>query len=302
MTDQIVYLNVPKRRTPVTPEPSPAVYVGRQYKLAGAYLPADLHGICAGFLCSSSAGEVIPLQNNEADSHCYLWDADSDLGASDASLVTSEGEHIVINAKTNMLANRFVLSNATLGQPEIQEQNRVHQLSVRAGFDFVYTADKLPARLGILSLVESTCFVMLKNGAKQSLLDTGEEQAVLFLNQEDKHEVMTPIMDVARSDDSIQKSYEESITHIIPEQLDGIEIETMTVLEQYKTFFMQREQPFTRENIWTPVCAPISWGWSIRLVKRYDGDWSIARQKLLTPAVGHNGLEMPIWKGNHLRV
>ena len=74
----------------------------------------------------------------------------------------------------------------------------------------------------------------------------------------------------------------------------------MTILEQYQTYFLQRELPFSQDNIWTPTCAPVSWGWSIRIARRHDGEWGIARQKLLMPALDHNGLALPAWEGNSL--
>jgi hypothetical protein len=297
MTAQIIYLHTSDR------QPSaPAIFVGRKYQLLTDTLPADSHGICGGFHCTTHSGGVTPLAATPPASHGYIWDADSQAGLASLSLANDAGEAITVDDHTPLASNRFVLFNATLTKPAIQTLAASQQLSLQARFDFVYTPEWMDARLGALNLVKSSCFAMLSNGEKHPLLESGEEEPVLFLNQAHANEAVSPILDAVTSNEAIRESHQEDINHTIPEQIEGIEVETLTVLEQYQTFFMQREQPFSPDTIWTPVCAPVSWGWSIRIARRYDGEWGIARQKLLMPTVGHNGLEMPAWQGNHLNL
>jgi hypothetical protein len=298
MTNQIAYLNPAKQRLPVMPEAAPALVIGRKYQLVGENLPDDIHGICGNQSFSAHSGSVLPRQNNGTHYDGYLWDSDSLSALSAVSVVAGEGEYIALNANTPVASNRFALSHTTLTKPEIQLQENGPQLSLQAGFDFIYTADAIAARLGVLNLVESHCFVVLKNGEKHDLLESADEQKMLFLKPGDQQEVINPIVDVSNSHEVLRQSRTQSISHDIPEFVEGIEMETMTVLEQYQTFFLHRELPFSEENIWTPACAPISWGWSIRIARRHDDEWGIARQKLLMPTVGHNGMEMPVWERN----
>ena len=298
MTDHIAYLTPPQRRAPVEAGTANSLVLGRKYQLLGENLADDIPGICGSQVFSAQNGCVMPRQYNGPSDYGYLWDSDSLSALSGLSLMTAEGEQVTLNANTPVASNRFVLSHTTLTKPEIHNQGNKLQLVLRAGFDFVYTADTMDACVGVLHLVESHCCVVLKNGEKHALLDSGDEQKMLCLKQPDPQDVVNPVVEVSKSHDALRQSHTESVNHTIPEQVDGIEMETMTVLEQYQSFFLHREQPFNEENIWTPVCAPISWGWSIRIARRHDDEWGIARQKLLLPTVGQNGMEMPVWAGN----
>lgn len=302
MSDQVVYLNVPKRAPAAcTAEARPTIVVGRKYQLANGKLAAGLHGLCAGLDYSASHGRVLPLSTEPAARDCYLWDADDELASANLSVLSTEGEAIAISPNTNAITGRFVLSHATLSEPLIEHQETKPQLTTTASFDLVFSANALPLRLGLLNLVQTHCFALLKNGQQHMLLDSGEDQSVLFIaDPGNKHEVLSPVLDAAAGAETSQHQHKVRLTQRIPSQLNGAQVESMTVLEQYTSFFMQRELPFNQENIWTPVCAPISWGWSMRVAQRQDADWCILRQKLLMPNVGHNGLELPEWDGNHL--
>lgn len=267
MNNNIVYLS-PENQSRI-----PVRLTGRQYSLDANSLPVDLHGLCGGFTCTPEHGGALPLHITGNDITAYIWDAD---------------------CLPHISANRFAITHTSLDKPQITEQNGMHQISIVAGFDFVYTADQLPARLGIINLVESHCFASLKNGEQYSLRDSGEDQRMLH-TQDTHSDGVTPILDTDCKSTPVAQHYVQTITHAIPEQIDGLDVDTMTILEQYTSYFMQRETPFSDSNIWTPVCAPIAWGWSIRIARRYDGDLGIARRKLFMPTVEHNGLAMPAW-------
>jgi hypothetical protein len=302
MSDQVVYLNVPKRAPAAfTAEARPAVIVGRKYQITDDKLPAGLHGICGGLDYCASHGRILPLPTTPVSSDCYLWDVEAELASANFSVLSPKAEAIAISPNTDVITGRFVLSHAALSEPLIEHQETQPQLATTASFDFVFSANSLPVRLGLLTLVQTHCFALLKDGQQHTLLDSGEDQSVLFIpDPENTHEVLSTVLDTATGAEAIQHQHEVTLTHLIPQQLNGTQVESMTVLEQYTSFFMQRELPFSQENIWTPVCAPISWGWSMRVTQRQDGDWCIRRQKLLMPSVGHNGLELPEWEGNHL--
>lgn len=298
MTDPIAYLNPTKLRTSVSAKISPSLLVGRKYRLLGENPPVDMPGICGGQKFSADIGAILPRQNTAAHQDAFLWDGDSLSGCSAVSALTAEGECLALGGNTPVANNRFVLSAATVTKPEILNPGNGPQLSLQAGFDFVYTADAMNARLGVLTLVEAQCFVVVNSGERHELRNSGDEQKLLYLTAEGQQDIVNPLADVSRGHDTLSQNHTENVSHAIPEQVEGSAMETMTVLEQYQTFFLQRELPFSEENIWTPVCAPISWGWSIRIARRHDDEWGIARQKLLMPTVGHDGMEMPEWQGN----
>jgi hypothetical protein len=303
MHEPVTYLNVPKQkssaRVTTTPPLLPTLFIGRKYHTANDFLPTYSHGICADFSYSADSGGVTKLTSNKANTHAFLWDSDGLANVTGSTLVSPAGERISITTNTPVANNRFVLSNTRLGKPTLQTSSNAQQLAINAEFDYAYTADQIDARLGVLNLVESHCFLLLEDDQQHDLLNTNE-QAVLFLANDDQSNAISPIIDASKSDETLKQSWQLNLSHSIPEQLNGIAMETLTVLEQYQTFFMQRELPFSDENIWTPACAPISWGWSMRIARRHDGEWGVARQKLLMPAAGHNGMEMPSWKNNSL--
>jgi len=297
MTDQIVYLKPPKRTPAVVTSAAPDVIVGRQYQLGNDQVPEDLHGLCGGFDYDEHHGRLIP----PSPMHCYLWDIDDELTSEELEFGSVEGEAISLTSTTNVISSRFVLSHGTLSEPQIIDQESLPKLTTTASFHFVFSTELQAVRLGLLSLVETQRFALLKNGERHNLLDSGEGQSRLYLSKDTPdNDVFTPILETGAGADSIQHLHDIRLTQAIPVRLADSEIETLTVLEQYTSYFMQRELPICQENIWTPVCAPISWGWSMRVAKRHDGDWCIVRQKLLMPTVGHNGLEMPEWEGNQL--
>lgn len=299
MDESITYLNIPKRQPSPGTSALPSLFIGRKYCSATGLIPANTHGICTDFVCTPDRGGFTELTDNNTSQHAFLWDSDCLPNLAGTTLHTPTGENIAVNANTPVLTNRFVITNTRLDKPSIKATNNEQHLSIQAEFDYAFTADQMDASLGALSLVETQCFLLLENGQQHSLLNT-DEQAALFLSADNQSSAISPIIDASKSNDTLNQSWQINITHAIHDQLDGISVESLTVLEQYQTFFMQRELPFTDENIWTPVSTPISWGWSMRIARRYDGEWGIARQKLLMPTAGHNGMEMPSWESNTL--
>jgi len=299
MSDRIVYLKPPERNPSVKSVTGPAIVVGRQYRLDNDDVCEDMHGLCAGLDYNLHHGHVLPASTATQRHQYYLWDIDEELDTDKFSFSTTEGEAIALPPMANVLTSHFVISHCTLREPQIIDHESTPQLTATAGFEFVFSTQLPAVRLGMLSLVESQCFAQLKNGERHILRDNDNEQPRLYLPAAgNQYAVPCPILDAESGMAPSQDQLEIRLAWSLPQHLDGQETETLTVQEQYTSFFMQRELPFSQDNIWTPVCAPISWGWSMRVAKRSDGDWCIVRQKLLTPAVGHNGLVMPEWEGN----
>ncbi len=297
MSDQVVYLKTPQHTPSVVTPITPSVIVGRQYQVNNDGLDETLHGICGGQDYTRHYGRMLSAMDNL----CFVWDVDGELTSEEPVLCSAEGEAFTLTPTTKILTSHFVFSHSALCEPKIIHPETGPQLTTTANFDFVFNTTLQAVHLGLLSLVETQCFAQLKNGERFTLRESGEGNPVLYLTDSiGPHDVITSILEINGSADSLQHSHRITLTQPIPDQLEGSEVETLTVLEQYTTFFMQRELPFSQENIWTPLCPPVTWGWSMRVAKRHDGDWCIVRQKLLTPTVGHNGLEMPVWEGNQL--
>ena len=297
MNGTVTYLDLIKQQKPAINQRVPDLLVGRKYQLASQPPVSDLHGICGGFMASCQQGGTLPPQSNKEGFYCFLWDSDNELGRNISSLKTTTGKQVAMHDRISALSNRFVLTNSSLCKPELQGQANTQQLTLRAGFEFRYSADVMNACLGVINLVESHCFAILEDGKQHTLQDSGEENMALYLGKGNDATAIQLVLQLEQ-DQTKEQRYEAQVTHNIPESIGGIAVESLTVLEQYQSFFMQRELPFTAENIWTPAYAPISWGWSMRIARRYDGEWGIARQKLLMPTLGQNGLEMPAWHGN----
>lgn len=292
MTEEIVYLNAPNRRPPDVIHK--ALYLGRRYKVLHPQSISDEQGLCAGFEDALARGGVLTLDQNAENA--FLWDPGSVSLSGDVELMCGD-EAITLNANTPVASGQFVLSHARLSTPVITSHHDGHRLSFEAEFDYVYSSEDMPTRLGVATMLEASCFVVLENGERHILFQSTEDDPVLYVKGGPNKSALKIISDVSTEDTPQAKTYLENIVHRIPEQVHGQRVESMTVLEQYKSYFMQRELPVSEDQIWTPVCAPITWGWSIRLNRREDSEWTITRQKLLYPAVGHDGMEMPVWEG-----
>lgn len=287
MSKQITYLNLPQRKTSPAVNEKTALLLGRRYQWQNPCPSEQAHGLCSGFTPSLQEGRPLAIEQGQAGDYCYLWDCEAD-------------QNFIQSHSAAVAANSLILTNTTLDKPELQSREDSQHLSICAHFDLRYAANAMPAHLGVIHLLESSCFYLLANGEKVVFLNTGDGHKALYLNQAHRNEPVQPILEVAQSHEPITTSFSETIHHPLAENIAGVPVESMTVLEQYQTFFMQREQPFSEENIWIPALPPISWGWSMRVARRYDGVWGIARQKLLLPNSDHNGMEMPLWQGNHL--
>jgi hypothetical protein len=93
-----------------------------------------------------------------------------------------------------------------------------------------------------------------------------------------------------------------TISQAIPEQWHGQAVVDLVVMERYSSYLLQRATlAEDNQTLWTPLYFPISWGWSIRAGRRYDGEWDIMRRKLMLPITGQDGLQFPLWRDNSLQ-
>lgn len=91
--------------------------------------------------------------------------------------------------------------------------------------------------------------------------------------------------------------FDYRIHQVLRRDLLDVDVRSITVLEQYHSYFMQRAVASdAKQSLWVPAYAPISWGWSLRVEPEAD-DWVITRRKMIPPVVGSDGWVMPEWQG-----
>lgn len=293
MNQQVTYLNPPRRPAPRADKPKATLQLGRRYTHTSPQPVATMHGLCRGIVLSRQKGHLVAA--DQTDNDYFVWDCDADLGQ-----LTAPPD----GGPLQVAANRLILAHTSLDKPLLQQQDAKPWLSLSVHFDLRYSADAMSARLGVIHVVESNAFFQLANGERHVILNTGDEDKALYLSpaaqQGIEDEAVHTILDAVQDHELATVSHSETIRHSLREQVGGMDVESMTVLEHYQTFFMHRELPFSDDNIWVPALPPLTWGWSMRVARRYDGEWGIARQKLLMPTSDPNGMTMPSWRGNTL--
>ena len=291
-----IYPLHPKTERPViTRQEAEVLYSGRQYPFT-VQSEGENHvpsGMVGDYRLSPQRARLLPVEVRDGTALVYLYDAEVCLASPVWQAVGAVGEGYRITA------NRLTLSGNEVVGPELVQQQQHTLLTMQPVFQLHYNTEAYAAELGVVHLVQSQRFVNLENGAQRMLLETTDP--VLYLpgpDTSDAVQCITPGQAHGRYEDY---RYQLSLEQAIPERLDGQAVESVTVLEQYHSYFMQREcSDDTAPVIWTPALAPITWGWSIRVGRRADNEWGIVRRKLILPTVGHDGLEFPTWEENQL--
>jgi hypothetical protein len=302
---------------PITPLPIPTapqklksntIHTGLRYRFECQDLSVfhSVHGVCGDYRISAERGDIqsvaaTPANNNVTE--CYFWDTDVDLSrlTCDVWQNTSNGPQPLKDY--HLKSNRLMMQKTELEGPQIisREENALLTLSPR--FDFTFYTDSYAAQLGVINLVQATRFITLDNGNKVPLLDTdNEESAVLYLENPSDDQAIKLVSTPQEISVARQHTYTCTISQHIPAIFNGESVASVTVLEQYWSYLMQRALPgdnnHNTHDIWIPVYSPVSWGWSIRVGHRTDGEWGILRRKLILPTTGHDGLQLPAWNKN----
>lgn len=287
---------VEKTGSTVARAPARLVYPGRRYhlNLSEGSLP---DGAIADYRLSPAAAELLPLNVAQSSPSGFLYD---DLADSAAKAWILDDEASASSAQRYRLAtNALTLAEQNLEGPLLRSSGEDALLYLQPHFRLHYAADEYSARLGVVHLVQSQRFLTLDDGEQLPLLETAEP--VLYRLCAHGGDAVQPMGPAFYLGERRELRYAFNVSQRIPNQIEGRGVETVTVLEQYRTFFLQRPtgaQP--HDTIWIPALAPITWGWSIRVGRRFDGEWDILRRKLVMPTVGHDGLEFPLWESNHL--
>lgn len=308
----------------VQPPPAPAttIVIGQRYRLDHPDIHAyreqqELSGLCGGFEADGQRGGPLPLSVTDSETTGFFWDpdavynlpADWHLSTDDPSRPPNQPPCTPAEgSRFKPVGSRFQLIHTELDGPELKHGDDGWRLSLNARFDGHCLADGQATRFGMLTLADAQVYLSLENGETFDLLHTPEGQPALQLEHplpaNTTNAANTAIIEIGDAEPvdnpPARRQIEQSISLPIPSQRQGTAVENLTILAQYRTYFLQRPLPFSDDTIWTPASVPICWGWSIRVAPRFDGDWSIIRQKLLRPFLPDQGVEMPAWQGNTL--
>ncbi len=240
----------------------------------GNTLPDD--ALIGGFHFDSHCGETLPVTETGP---VYCWDSLSPPGATIAE-------------------NEFQLLSASLEGLAIETGIDCAMLSISPHFAIRFTTRACAAQLGEIRLVSAKRFATDTDGMQHTLLDTGDAAPVLYLEDEHDTTLIRQRSDWQARDSEAHFNFDYRVGQVLQRDMLGLKVQSVTVLEQYSSFFMQRALAAgARDALWVPACAPVSWGWSLRVEPEAEG-WIITRRKLIPPVVGHDGWQMPQWQGN----
>lgn len=290
----------PQRTFPTSEGPTLAV--GHRYTLRPQPSIAEdsVHGLIGGYRISPQSATIVPLQHSDADVPAYFWDPDCDLTAVAGTVTTAPGASPIPLSDCRLRHNRLMLDQTNLSGPELDVSAQTACLTLSPRFDFTFSTDACAARLGMLHLVQAQRFMILESGRQVTLLDCGQtETSVLYLEDAVADTPLTWLSPVQAAGTTQSYRVDVTVAQPIDEQLESETVVSVTVLERYRSYLMQRASPEDDDTtLWTPVYPALSWGWSIRVGRRPDGDWAIMRRKLMLPISDHDGLQLPHWQNN----
>ncbi|MGR8935611.1 MAG: hypothetical protein ACU837_14650 [Gammaproteobacteria bacterium] len=303
LSQPIVYLQPPKKRQ-ARALPFP-IAIGKRYRLAIPQPCSEsaLHGLIGDYRIGTQTADIVPLQPSASgEATGYFWDTDCDITAIGASVTLSSDGSVQTLADCRLDNNRLRLDRASLDGPELEPVGDGAVLRMAVRFELTCSTDAFAAQLGMLHLVQANRFITLENGEQISLLQSSDDDApLLYLTDSSQNEPMAWLSAEQPANRIQAYTVSADVAQPLQPHVEGETVASVTVLERYSTYLMQRSIATEHEPaIWTPILAPVSWGWSIRAGRRPDGDWAIMRRKVMLPTTGHDGLQLPLWHNNSL--
>lgn len=240
---------------------------------------ANQQAMISAYSMKTNCAIVSPLQ---ADAAGFIWDAQA-----------------LPDAK--ILDNECLLLDSGLSDLSIEKGHACDFLTITPTFRLRYNTSVYPAKLGEVRLVSAQRFITDVEGEQHSIVDTRDAgAAVLYIEDRDDHAVIKQVTPWQSIDEQREYRFDYCITQALRASCAGVPVQSVTVLEQYSSYFMQRALAAgSAQTIWIPVLAPLNWGWSIR-IEPEQGDWVITRRKLVLPTEGQDGLQLPQWQSNTL--
>lgn len=233
--------------------------------------------LMSGFAMTIDQGKPLPLQ---ADGPAYIWDGHSEV---------------------TLAENECQLIDCSLKDLTIEQVVGGELLAITPTFLFAYKTLAFAAQLGEIRLVTANRFVTDAEGKQHSLLNTEDaDEPVLYLEGLEDSSIVRQQTAWQSLNTQQEYRFDYRIQQPLLREWRGTLVKSVTVLEQYTSYFMQRAISCVPDDcLWVPAYAPITWGWSLRVERDHD-DWVITRRKLVMPVVGHDGWQYPQWQGNTL--
>lgn len=294
---------------PVRPKQSgneTAIFPGHRYPLRPEAIAngtpelahAFQNGLVGAYRISQDKAEVEALDLNAQPMQGFVWDT---------ALLNPPLRHLLVPDQERPRSapnNRLTLIDARLDVPSVEMEHNTPTLTVTPRFELEWDTEAYASQLGVVRLVESLRVVHFEDGESTVLLDTEAAGVgpVLYLSQAVDQQAVIPICAFQAQAQQQCIEYGSAVTQLIPAELAGKAVSSVSVLEKYTVYFMQNAAPDQPDRyIWVPVHLPVVWGWSIRVQQRYDGVWDIFRKKLIMPMPSTEAPALPLWQSNSLR-
>jgi hypothetical protein len=272
-----------------------SIHVGRRYSFpegvaggpAGTVL-ADTDVCVGAYRVTPGQAQVVALDKRGP---VHVWNLDA------ASLNRDEIERLWGRAG-RLVGNRLQIAAAALDGPFLVAGTDGLMLQLTAEFELDWHTEEQSAALGGVETVQSRRSVHFEDGGTQVLIDTAAiEGPVRYAHPGGGDNAINSICAFQQLGRQGRHLYRVPLKQAIPEQIGGRVVSDITVLEQYTSHFLQCEDPTAPERcIWVPLISPMTWGWSIRVARRTDGEWGILRRKLVMPTCQDEGMVLPVWK------
>ncbi len=269
---------------PVQGDRGVALYRGVSYPpqqwqqwISSSALEAD--AMASDFLMTTDCGQSLPLQDG---SSAYIWDSLSHQA---------------------LRENECQLLNASLEELTIEEVIGGSLLAITPRFTLRYKTAAYAAQLGEIRLVTSQRYLTDEEGEHHTLLNT-EEVGEMALYLEGPNDTAIVRQQTPWQSRDHQKDYcfDYRIDQGLQRSWRGRQVHSVTVLEQFTSYFMQRAvASVPSKTFWVPAYSPVTWGWSLRVAYE-NNEWVIIRRKLVPPVVGHDGWQLPQWRGNTMAI
>lgn len=303
--DYIFQLPLPARRQPMARDIR--FFPGHRYRID---LPeADINpladpeyalqkGLIGAYRPGLNATEIEAVDISAHPTQAFVWDVELLNPRLTGSLQLDTGQPRATDF------NRLNLLDARMAAPEVRLIRNLPTLSICPRLELEWRTAAHASQLGIVQLLESTRALLLANGESVVLQDTetAGNGPVLLLDDTADHAAVKPVCGFQAQGEQRRFEFSHAVSQLIPAEIDGQAVTSVSVLEKYTLYFMQNADPEQPHRfIWVPVHLPIVWGWSIRVQQRYDGVWDIFRKKLIMPIPSTEAPSLPRWQSNSLR-
>lgn len=259
-----------------------------------------VHGIAAPFrledLTNGELGDNRPQHHRQ----WVIWDGSIDPALLPKTVKRRTGTVNFGAEEFSIADNRLRILACHLEGPELINKNGFTQLQMQPVFELDYQAEQFPAQIAEMRLVASQRFLNLQSGTSHVFTHTDENTTPAVVvgarkSCDSDDRLLIQIFAPLLWQEHKKLRADTPIYQTIFDEFNAEPVASVTVLEQYTSYFVQRYYGPTQTGCWVPAAPPVTWGWSIRVAKNGADEWAIVRRKLMLPTVGHEGLQLPHW-------